>query len=274
MDETRQALKVQLYSTDIDEEGIAVARAGLFPPNIAQDVSPERLRCFFVKEDAGYRVKKEIREMVVFANHNVIKDPPFTRLDLVSCRNLLIYLEPELQNRIILTFHYALRPGGALFLSPSESTGNHPELFAPLNRKWKLYQAVHSASIRAAMATGLTWAAASGAKVPEEAMQKPKETNFAERTRQALLQSFAPASVVTNLNGDILYVHGETGKYLRPAPGQATLNAVEMARGGLKLALRTAVRAASQGTQTLSREVSVSTDGGMATGRPQSTTGS
>jgi two-component system CheB/CheR fusion protein len=262
MDETRQVVKVQLYSTDIDEEGIAVARAGLFPPNIAQDVSPERLRRFFVKEDAGYRVKKEIRDMVVFAIQNVIKDPPFTRLDLVSCRNLLIYLEPELQNRIILTFHYALKPGGALFLSPSESTGNHPELFTPLNRKWKLYQAVHSASIRAAMATGLTWTAASGAKVPEEAMQKPKETNFAERTRQALLQSFAPASVVTNLNGDILYVHGETGKYLRPAPGQATLNAVEMAREGLKLALRSAVRAASQGTQTLSREVSVSTDGG------------
>jgi two-component system CheB/CheR fusion protein len=139
---------------------------------------------------------------------------------LVSCRNLLIYLEPELQNRIILTFHYALRPGGALFLSPSESTGNHPELFAPLNRKWKLYQAVHSASIRAAMATGLTWTAASGAKVPEEAMQKPKETNFAERTRQALLQSFAPASVVTNLNGDILY-DGETGKYRQPRSGHA-----------------------------------------------------
>ena len=143
MDETRQAVKIQLYSTDIDEEAIAVARAGLYPPNIAQDVSPERLRRFFVKEDAGYRVKKEIREMVVFAIHNVIKDPPFTRLDLVSCRNLLIYLEPELQNRILLTFHYALKPGGVLFLSPSESIGNHPELFAPLNRKWKLYQAVH-----------------------------------------------------------------------------------------------------------------------------------
>jgi two-component system CheB/CheR fusion protein len=261
-DETRQALKIQLYSTDIDEDAIATARAGLFPPNIAQDVSPERLRRFFVREDAGYRVKKEIREMVVFAIHNVIKDPPFTRLDLVSCRNLLIYLEPELQNRIVSAFHYALRPGGVLFLSPSESTGNHPELFRPINRKWKCYQAVHSASTRAGMAPGLTWSAASGAKVPEDAMQKPKETNFAELTRRALLQSFAPASVVTNLNGDILYVHGETGKYLRPAPGQATLNAVEMAREGLQRALRTAVHAAGQGTPTPSREASVRTDGG------------
>ncbi|MGA8056017.1 MAG: chemotaxis protein CheB [Burkholderiales bacterium] len=261
MDETRQELKVQLYSTDLDDDAIAAARAGAYPPNIAQDVSPERLRRFFVREDAGYRVRKEIREMVVFAVHNVIKDPPFTKLDLVSCRNLLIYLEPELQNRILPAFHYALRPGGVLFLSPSESAGNHPELFAPLNRKWKFYQAVRSAaSTRAVMATRLTWAA-SGAKVPEDAMQKSKEPNFAELTRRALLQSFAPASVVTNLNGDILYVHGETGKYLRPAPGQATLNAVEMAREGLQLALRTAVHAASQGTPTLNREVSVKTNG-------------
>jgi two-component system CheB/CheR fusion protein len=261
MDEARQEWKVQLYSTDLDDDAIAAARAGVYPRNIAQDVSPERLRRFFVTEDANYRVKKEIREMVVFAVHNVIKDPPFTKLDLLSCRNLLIYLEPELQSRILPAFHYALRPGGALFLSPSESAGNHPELFAPLNRKWKFYQAVHAAaSPRAVMAARLNWAA-SGAKLPEDAMQKSKETNFAELTRRALLQSFAPASVVTNVNGDILYVHGETGKYLRPAPGHATLNAVEMAREGLQLALRAAVLAASQGKPTVGQEVSVKTNG-------------
>ena len=140
---------MQIYSTDLDDDAIAIARAGFYPPNIAQDVTPERLRRFFIKEDAGYRVKKEIREMVVFAVQNVIKDPPFTKLDLLSCRNLMIYLEPELQNRLIPVFHYALKPDGVLFLSPSESIGNHTGLFSSLNRKWKFYRATHSVSTSA-----------------------------------------------------------------------------------------------------------------------------
>lgn len=140
MDETRQEVKVQLYSTDLDDDAIAVARAGTYPPDIVQDVESERRHRFFVNVAAGYRVTKEIREMVVFAIQNVIKDPPFTGLDLVSCRNLMIYLEPELQSRLITTFQFALRPGGALFLSPSESIGTHSELFAPLSREWRIYR--------------------------------------------------------------------------------------------------------------------------------------
>ena len=267
MDETRQEFKVQLYSTDLDEDAIAVARSGVYPPNIVQDVLPERLRRFFVKVEAGYRVKKEIREMVVFAIQNAIKDPPFTKLDLVSCRNLLIYLEPELQNRLILAFHFALKSGGVLFLSPSETIASHPDLFAPLSRKWKLYRATHSvASTRAVMAGGLSWTADSGGKALDETVKKAKETNFAELTQRVLLQSYAPASVVTDLKGNILYVHGETGKYLRPAPGQATLNVVEMARGELQLELRAAVHSATvQGAPTLSRTLSVKTKGDFQT---------
>jgi two-component system CheB/CheR fusion protein len=121
MDETRQELKIQIYSTDLDDSAINVARAGIYPPNIAQDIDPERLRRFFVKVEAGYRVKKDIREMVVFATQNVIKDPPFTRLDLLSCRNVMIYLEPELQNRLIPAFHYALKPGGVLSSRPPKA---------------------------------------------------------------------------------------------------------------------------------------------------------
>ncbi|HLB78391.1 MAG TPA: CheR family methyltransferase, partial [Candidatus Dormibacteraeota bacterium] len=238
MNETRQEFKVQMYSTDLDEDAIVVARAGTYPPNIVQDVLPERLHRFFVKDEAGYRVKRDIRETVVFATQNVIKDPPFTKLDLVSCRNLMIYLEPGLQDPLISTFHYALKPGGVLFLSPSESIGSHPDLFLPLSRKWKLYQAIPSvASNRAVMAGGLPWTAVSVGKGRDEAVRK-KATNFAELTQRALLQSYAPASVVTDLRGNIFYVHGETGKYLRPAPGQATLNVVEMAREGLQLELR------------------------------------
>jgi len=267
MDQSHQELKVQIYSTDLDDDAIAIARAGFYPPNIAQDVTPERLRRFFIKEDTGYRVKKEIREMVVFAIQNVIKDPPFTKLDLLSCRNLMIYLEPELQNRLIPAFHYALKPDGVLFLSPSESIGNHTELFSALNRKWKFYRATHSTtSSRAAMANVLSWAAETAGKASEVAVSKPKETNFAELTRRVLVQYYAPASVVTDLQGDILYVHGETGKYLRPAPGQATLNIVEMAREGLELELRAAIRsAASDGMPTLNRETPVKANGGFTT---------
>jgi two-component system CheB/CheR fusion protein len=264
LEEAHLEFKILLYATDLDDDAIAVARAGFYPPNIAQDVDPERLRRFFIKEDSGYRVKKNIREMVVFAIQNVIKDPPFTRLDLLSCRNLMIYLEPEIQNRLIPAFHYALKPGGVLFLSPSESIANHPDLFTPLNRKWKFYRAAGSiASTRAVMDGGLVWAKNPNTKEPDEAVKKSKEINFAELTKRALLQSYAPASVVTDAKGNILYVHGDTGKYLRPAPGQATLNVIEMAREGLQLELRATIllATASQDAPSQSREVSVKTNG-------------
>jgi two-component system, chemotaxis family, CheB/CheR fusion protein len=263
MDETRQEFKVQLYSTDLDDDAIAVARAGTYSPNIVQDVSPERLLRFFVKDEAGYRVKKEIRGMVVFAIQNVIKDPPFTRLDLISCRNLMIYLEPELQDRLITAFQFALKPGGVLFLSPSESTGAHSDLFAPLSREWRIYRATHSvASTRALMAGVLPRVEDASDTRPDETGKIAKEIHFAELTKRALLQRYAPASVVTDLNGTILYVHGETGKYLRPAPGKATLNVAEMARDDLQLELRAALHsAARQGASTISRELSVNSDG-------------
>lgn len=266
MEANHRIIRTQIYATDLDDDAIAVARAGYYLPNIAQDVSLERLRRFFIKEEAGYRVKKEIREMVVFAVQNVIKDPPFTKLDLLSCRNLMIYLEPVLQNRLIPAFHYSLKPSGVLLLSPSESIGNHTDLFDAINRKWKLYRATHSAiSARKLMASGLSWAANDMNKTPDVAVKKSREANFSELARRALLQFYAPASVVTDLQGNILYVHGETGKYLRPAPGQATLNVIEMARTELQLELRTAIYVAiSEGTPTLGRELSIKTDDGLS----------
>ncbi|WP_313954230.1 CheR family methyltransferase, partial [Accumulibacter sp.] len=258
-----QALKVQIYSTDLDEEAITVARAGFYPPNVAADLSAERLQRFFLKEDSGYRIKKEVREMVVFAAQNVIKDPPFTRLDLISCRNVMIYLEPELQNRLIPALHYALKPGGVLFLSPAESIGEHGELFTPLNRKWRIYRAINtSASSRAFIGGNHAWPMAGGAKPQEEMATKARQTNLAELTRRALLQSFAPASVVTDAKGAILFVHGDTGRFLRPAPGRATLSVVEMALDDLQRELRAALLSASEhGTETSGREVSARIDG-------------
>jgi two-component system CheB/CheR fusion protein len=265
MDDIKQNFKVQIYGTDMDEEAIATARSGVYPPNISIDVSKERLKRFYIKEETGFRIKKEIREMVIFAAQNVIKDPPFTKLDLLSCRNLLIYLEPELQNRIIPVFHYALKPGGALFLSPSESIGSFQDLFAAVSKKWRFYE-VKKASLaanRAVMADSLAMPVDKAGSGPAEAMKIMKEPDVAELTKRALLQFYAPASVVTDEKGNIFYVHGDTGKYLRPAPGQASLNVIDMAREGAQMKLRTAIhRAASQKKEVVLKDVQVGTNGG------------
>jgi two-component system CheB/CheR fusion protein len=130
---------LQIFATDLCEENLEKARHGLYPKSIAQDVSPERLRRFFVQEDGGYRVTKTLREQVVFARHNLISDPPFSRMDLIACRNLLIYLEPSLQQKAIPAFHYALKPEGGLFLGASESIGDFTDLFTPVDKKQKIF---------------------------------------------------------------------------------------------------------------------------------------
>jgi two-component system CheB/CheR fusion protein len=274
-------ITVQIYATDLDDDAIATARSGTYPLNIAQDVTPERLRRFFTKDESGsYKVKKNLRESVVFAVQNVVKDPPFTRLDLLSCRNLMIYLEPELQNRLIPNFHYALKPDGVLFLSTSESITNQPELFAPLDRKWKFYRAIHghAVSIRSqtmtgdsAIPTASTQSAAIAASTENTenvmgAMSSSKKfDNIADLSNRALLQSYAPAAVTIDGKGDILFVHGDTGRYLRPAPGPLSNNVVDMAREGLQQPLRAALLdAGAEAEPQRSGEVPVKTNGGFS----------
>jgi two-component system CheB/CheR fusion protein len=255
--------KVQLFATDLDAEAINIARAGFYSATIAQEMSPERLSRYFIAVEGGYRVTKEIREMIVFAVQNVIKDPPFTRLDLLCCRNLMIYLSAALQNRLIPIFHYSLKSQGVLFLSPSESIGSYATLFSPLHRKWKFYR-VNKAHNNRLMQLGstLSWLPQKISRPAERTVTSTNETNLAELTRRALLQDFGPASVVTDLAGNILYVHGDTGNYLRPAPGQASLNVVDMAREGLQLEVRSAVRRAAQGGDSTSGQpVTVTGDG-------------
>lgn len=261
-DELHHEMPVQIYSTDIDADAIAVGRAGLYPPNIVEDVSPERLRRFFIKEEKGYRVRKEIREMVVFALQSVIKDPPFTRLDLLSCRNVLIYLEPELQDRLMPIFHYALKAGGVLCLSPSESIGSHLDLFEPIARKFNIYRAKPSlASRRTLLNSRISWTPTSSTLEQGAPVPRLREGSLVELARRALLQAFAPASVLTELNGDILYVHGETGKYLRLAPGQPSHNILDMARDGLQLELREALHSVQgDGMPSQEREIEVRTE--------------
>jgi two-component system CheB/CheR fusion protein len=256
MEKTKQQFQVQIYSTDLDDDAIATARAGIYPSSISLDVSTERLSNYFVKHTAGYRIKQEVRKMVVFAIQNIIKDPPFTKLDLISCRNVMIYMESALQNRLIPMFHYALKPDGILLLSPSESIGNHTELFSPVDRKWKFYHAINTkTSTQPMMNSPFIWADKNKHQAPEGIMTKTKETNFADLSRKLLIQYFAPASIITNLKGDILYIHGETGQYLRPAPGHASLNIIEMARDGLEVELRNAINAMAKGSAIFKTEI-------------------
>ena len=265
MDEIKQDFKIQVYATDIDDDAIASARAGTYPANIAIDVSPERLRRFFAKEESGYRIKKEIRECVVFAIQNVIKDPPFTKMDLISCRNLLIYLDAELQNKVIPAFHYALSPGGVLFLSPSEGIGNFTDLFGPLDKKWKIYRVKHSLLPASTLvARRFAWTSDLPLKEPVEVAVRKDKTNFAELTKRVLLQSFAPPSVIADEKGNIMYVHGDTGKYLQPAPGHISTNVIDMAREGLQMDLRTAIQnaAALKGPSVI-KNLPVRTNGGI-----------
>ena len=267
MEESGADFKIQLYGTDIDETAIRLARAGRYPSNIVQDVEPGRLRRFFVKDESGYRVQKTIRETVVFAVQNILRDPPFSNLDLLSCRNLMIYVKPEPQNRLISSFHFALKPGGVLFLSTSETTGNHPDLFTPLDRKWKLYRATggrrpaHQAPADVAPTPAHGEDATAGAPVT-----KGSATSLAELCERLLIQFYAPTALITDLQGNILHVHGDTAKYLRPAPGRPTLNVVDMAHEELQPELRAAIQgAASLGTPTLDREVRVGPGGDLPT---------
>jgi two-component system CheB/CheR fusion protein len=256
MAKTKQKFQVQIYSTDLDDDAIATARAAIYPASISLDVSPERLQNFFLKHEDGYRIKKEVRELVVFAIQNIVKDPPFTKIDLISCRNLMIYMESALQNRLIPMFHYALKPEGVLFLSPSESVGNFTELFSPIDRKWKFYHAVNrKTSTHLMVNSPYMWADKNHHPVPEQIMTKTKQTNFAELSRKLLVKYFAPASIITNLKGDIVYIHGETGKYLRPALGHATLNIIEMARDGLEVELRHGIQEMAKGSPIYKSEI-------------------
>jgi two-component system CheB/CheR fusion protein len=226
---------LQIFATDLDKDGIDKARQGIYPANIVADVSPARLRRFFVKEEGGYRVGKEIREMVTFATQNVVKDPPFTKLDTLICRNLLIYLTPEVQKRLLPLFHYSLNPGGVLFLGSSESVSASTELFVPLNTKLRLFGRRETVLGEPIVFPAAFAPAFSGE--PTESINLKPQPNLQILAEQLLLQTFSPPAVLVNDRGDILYISGRTGKYLEPAAGKANWNIYAMARPGLRFDL-------------------------------------
>ena len=239
-------VKTQIFATDIDKEAVDRARQGLYLPTITNDVSPERLHRFFVKDDHGYRVSKQIREMIVFAPQNLIMDPPFTKLDLLCCRNLLIYFTGELQKKLLPLFHYTLNPGGALFLGSSETIGGFQDLFNVIDTKWKIFQRREAPAAMAGMVD------MPSALLPQEkgkSKVSPKQhvelsVSMAELSRHMLLERFVPPSVLVNETGDILYIQGKTGRYLEPASGEATMNIFTMAKEGMRLELGSLIRKA------------------------------
>ena len=251
MDALKKSFKVQVFATDIDARAIDTARAGMYPASIATDVSPERLARFFSAEDGGYRIHKNIRDLLVFSEHDVIKDPPFSRLDLVSCRNLLIYMGPELQRKLIPLFHYALNPGGLLLLGSSETVGDFAELFLAVDRAAKLYQ--WQGDNRAFRPSSLAKFSprASGTSANSSHAHKSGRANglpLRELTERTLLMR-APVGALVNEQGELLYLHGQTGKFLEPAPGEAVLNILKMARQGLRHELDSALRRAAMQNQ-------------------------
>ena len=255
---------LQVFATDLDRDAIDRARAGVYSANIAADISAERLRRFFAEDEHGYRVGKEIREMVVFAPQNVIMDPPFTKLDLLICRNLLIYLDQGMQKKLIPLFHYSLNPGGVLFLGSAETIGAFSHLFAPLARKARLYRRLDSAL----GAEPVEFPSSFVPYRPDAASAQPQARipgpNLQTLAEQLLLQRFSPAAVLTNDKGDILYISGRTGKYLEPAAGKANWNIFAMAREGLRYELNIAFqKALRQKTAVHLKGVKVGTNGGV-----------
>ena len=218
---------------------------------------------FFIKEETGFRVKKDIRESIVFAVQNVTKDPPFTRLDLVSCRNVLIYMEPDLQNRLITLFHQSLRADGVLFLGSSETIGSLTGLFSTIDRKWKFFRAKPQAGH---LHKAPPWSP-DPAQAGYPAPQAPaKKVDLEEMARTTLLSVFAPPAIIVNDKGDILYIHGNTERYLTPAPGRPALNITHMAREDLQVHMRSALLAAiNHGQDAVYRNVPVKTAGGTET---------
>lgn len=255
-------IKTQIYATDIDKEAIDVARQGRYPDNIAADVSEERLQRFFSKEDEHYRIKKSIRDGIVFAQQNILTDPPFTKLDMVSCRNLLIYLNSETQKKILPLFNYILNPGGVLFLGSSETIGSQIDLFSPLDNKWKIFMRRAPAVSRGQIEFPTSRLPFESRMAESARTQKEPEVNITETARSFILQNIAPPVVLINDKGDILYLTRKTGKYLEPPVGKANINIYAMAREGLRTELGIAIRkVAAEGKSTTLKGISVRTNG-------------
>lgn len=254
---------LQSFATDLNTKGIDHARAGVYHKGIVEDVSPERLARFFVETDDGYRIIKPIRDDCVFSKHNVLADPPFSRIDLISCRNLLIYMEPVLQQRIVPLLHYALKPKGVLWLGRSESIASHRDLFEVRDPKHKIFvKKAGSSATRGLFLHHLGPSDRSRLGLPS-VRTRGEGDDLDREANRFLMAKYVPPSVLVSADYEILRYRGDTSPYLAPAPGKASLNLLRMLRGGLLVGVRSAlIRAEKEGVPVREDCVRVSSDGG------------
>ena len=247
-EELGKPFNVQIFATDIDNQAINAARLGVYPPSIAQIISSERLERYFRRVDEGYQIQGFLRESVVFALHNTFSDPPFTRLDLLCCRNLLIYLKSELQSRVLAVFHYALKPGGLLFLGTSETLGPEKDHFSALDSHWRIYRRGPEAA-RPLASDQFTARGNLGQQMLRRAARpsselRPQLRTLSQQAQRVLLSQYAPPAVVINTQGDILFVNGQTGPYLTlPSGASSPNNVLDMVQDGLRYELAAAITA-------------------------------
>ena len=234
----QSACRVQVFATDIDDDALEIARGGVYPESIALDVTPERLKRFFTRYDHRYAIVKSIRESVVFAAQNVISDPPFSKLDLVSCRNVLIYLEPAVQEHLMTVFHFALNPGGYLFLGNAESIRVHEERFSPVSTDARIFRRLGTAKHTPLKFPLPLHVPVDAHHVAAPAMPESTVTTLANH---ALLEHLAPAAVVVRQNGQIVHFFGAMDRYINLPSGEATLDVLSLARDPLKPAFRAAL---------------------------------
>jgi two-component system CheB/CheR fusion protein len=245
---------IQIFATDLNAAGIATARAAIYPRAIAAEVSAERLKKFFVKEPNGYRICKALRDRCIFSRHNVLGDPPFSRVDFISCRNVLIYMQPLLQQQILPLLHYALKPGGFLWLGSSETAGNSRALFEVVDATHKIYVRQPGGGLpgtrfqqRSGNGNG---AAFSGVRL---GLTVPPRAQLLKEAERTLLARYCPPGVVITRDMEILHFRGDTAPYLTPAAGAASLNLLKMLREGLLVSVRGAVMRAAE-TSAVVRE--------------------
>lgn len=237
--ERKKLPKIQIFATDLDSEAIEQARQGIYHDNIAADVSEERIAKYFIKQEKGYAVKKDLREIIVFAQHNLIKDAPFTRLDLLCCRNVMIYLTSELQKKIIPIFYYSLNPKGIMFMGPAETIGGFNELFISIDPKWKIFERRNGDMSVNKMIDFPFHVSKHPASIirADEPEREQAKISVGDTFNKILLENFAPPSVLINDKGDILYTSGKTGNYLELPRGEAAMNIYKMAREELRYVL-------------------------------------
>jgi two-component system CheB/CheR fusion protein len=261
MPKAQSAPKLQIFASDIDEQSLQIARTGRFPSTIDKDIPPARLERYFVREDGTYRIASDLREICLFSSHNLLRDAPFSKLDLIACRNLLIYLTPELQNRLVPLFHYALNDGAFLFLGTSENVTRHSRLFSTVDKAHRIFRRRPQIERRL---PEFPLTAPEGrrqlASAPRSAAGQESLQALAERQ---LLERYSPAYVVINGDGELLHGSARTGKYLELAPGIPRHDIYSMARPGLRPDLRAGVhKAGATGQVAIQKNITIGTNGG------------